>query len=365
MAPSYLHGISPDNNFFAYCAERNGNFDIYVVPVLGGAERRLTTSDDLDDGPEYSSDGKYIWFNSVRTGLMQVWRMKTDGSEQTQMSFDDTRNSWFPHVSPDSKQVVFITYKKGDLEPNQHLPNKNVELRLMPATGGEPKTIVELFGGQGTINVNSWAPDSRRFAFVSYKVETVAITPRPIPAQFTTSSDVGAVKQKGNLAYDPATGIYAVTGGGENLWAQADEFHYAWRKESGDFIFSTTLAFDGKEGNAHKKMGLMIRESLNTDAKYVDIAIHNDGLMSLQYRAQTGGITKEITTLTRAANHVVFIRKGKKLIMRTGAGAIPRQDNAEIEIDFPGEFYIGMYVCAHEAGVTRTANFSEVRFMKQ
>ncbi|GHT34135.1 hypothetical protein AGMMS49574_21070 [Bacteroidia bacterium] len=169
VGPSYLHGIAPDKTL-AYCAERNGNFDIYTVPFEGGVEKRLTTADGLDDGPEYSADGKYIWFNSVRTGLMQVWRMKADGSEQTQMTFDETRNSWFPHISPDGKNVIFITYTKGDVEPGQHLGNKNVELRLMPAAGGEAKTLVKLFGGQGTINVNSWAPDSKRLAYVSYKL---------------------------------------------------------------------------------------------------------------------------------------------------------------------------------------------------
>ncbi len=169
--PSYLHGWSPDGKELAYCAFRGGEAgDIYTIPVDGGEEKRLTDADGLDDGPEYSPDGKHIWFNSVRTGLMQVWRMRTDGSEQTQMTFDETRNSWFPHVSPDGKWVLFITYHKGDLEPRQHLANKNVELRIMPAEGGEPRTLVELFGGQGTINTNSWAPDSRRAAFVSYRL---------------------------------------------------------------------------------------------------------------------------------------------------------------------------------------------------
>lgn len=171
IAPSYLHGWSPDGRQLAYCADRKGNYDVYVIPAEGGEEVRLTTAEGLDDGPEYSPCGQYIWFNSVRTGLMQVWRMKADGSEQTQMTFDETRNSWFPHVSPDGRQVLFITYTKGDLEPGQHLANKNVELRLMPAAGGEPRTLVKLFGGQGTINVNSWAPDSRRLAFVSYRLK--------------------------------------------------------------------------------------------------------------------------------------------------------------------------------------------------
>lgn len=168
--PSYLHGWSPDGKTLAYCAFRSvaEGADIYTISVDGGEETRLTTAEGLDDGPEYSPDGKHIWFNSVRTGLMQVWRMNADGSNQTQMTFDETRNAWFPHVSPDGKQVIYITYFKGDLEPGQHLANKNVELWLMPAVGGEPKRVAELFGGQGTINTNSWAPDSRHVAFISY-----------------------------------------------------------------------------------------------------------------------------------------------------------------------------------------------------
>ena len=100
---------------------------------------------------------------------MQAWRMKADGSEQTQMTFDLDRNTWFPHVSPDGTQVVMLSYRKGDLEPGEHLPGKQVELRLMAASGGPVRTIAELYGGQGTINVNSWSPDSRHFAFVSYQ----------------------------------------------------------------------------------------------------------------------------------------------------------------------------------------------------
>lgn len=171
MGPSYLHGWSPDGKYLAYCAERNDNYDIYAIPTCGGEEIRLTTAEGLDDGPEYSPCGKYIWFNSVRTGEMQLWRMNADGSEQTQMTFDKDVYSWFPHVSPDGKQVIYICYYKGDLEPGQHLANKNVELRIMPAEGGTPKVLTKLFGGQGTINVNSWSPDSKRIAFVSYRLD--------------------------------------------------------------------------------------------------------------------------------------------------------------------------------------------------
>jgi len=168
--PSYLHGWSPDGKRLAYCAERNGQYDIYTISIDGGAETQLTNLPGLDDGPEYSPDGKTIWFNSVRTGLMQVWRMEADGSDPTHMVKEDA-NCWFPHVSLDGKWVVYVAYGKDDVNPGDHPANKNVELRLMPAGGCESKTIVKLFGGQGTINVNSWAPDNRMIAFVSYRLK--------------------------------------------------------------------------------------------------------------------------------------------------------------------------------------------------
>lgn len=171
QAPSFLHGWSPDGGTLAFCGARNGQFDIYTIPAAGGEETRLTDLPGLDDGPEYSPCGNSIWFNSTRSGLMQVWRMNADGSEPVQMT-DDEANSWFPHISPDGKRVCYITYRKGDVEPAQHPANKDVELRIMSAGGGPFKTLCALFGGQGTINVNSWAPDSRRFAFVSYRPTT-------------------------------------------------------------------------------------------------------------------------------------------------------------------------------------------------
>jgi Tol biopolymer transport system component len=96
---------------------------------------------------------------------MQIWRMKPDGSEQTQITSDEF-NNWFPHISPDGKWIVFISFPK-DIEPGSHPFYKHVYLRLMPISGGQPKVIAYLYGGQGTINVPSWSPDSKKIAFVS------------------------------------------------------------------------------------------------------------------------------------------------------------------------------------------------------
>ena len=170
IAPSYLHGWSPDGLNLCYTAERNGKWDIYSIPFWGGREKRLSDAPGLDDGPEYSPDGRYIWFNSTRSGLMQLWRMEADGKNPSQMTFDEA-NSWFPHLSPDGERLAYISYRKGDVEPDKHPPNKDVQLRLMSSKGGDFKVIAELFGGQGTINVNSWSPDNTHIAFVSYRLK--------------------------------------------------------------------------------------------------------------------------------------------------------------------------------------------------
>jgi len=168
---SYLHGWSPDGKWLTYTAKRNNDptpagFDIYKIPSNGGKEIQLTNVTGLDDGPEYSPDGKYIYFNSVRSGLMQLWRMKPDGSDPEQLTNDDY-NNWFAHISPDGKWIVCITFLKDEVKPDDHPFYKHVYLRMMPASGGPLKVIAYLYGGQGTINTPSWSPDSKKIAFIS------------------------------------------------------------------------------------------------------------------------------------------------------------------------------------------------------
>ena len=163
--PSYLHSWSPDGKFLVYTGGRNGEFDIYKISANGGDETNLTNTPGLDDGPEYTSDGKYIYFNSTRSGLMQLWRMKPDGSRQEQVT-NDEYNNWFPHISPDGKWIVFLSFLK-DVKPDDHPFYKRVYIRLMPAAGGPARIIAYVYGGQGTINVPSWSPDSKRVALVS------------------------------------------------------------------------------------------------------------------------------------------------------------------------------------------------------
>jgi Tol biopolymer transport system component len=151
------------------------NFNVYSIAATGGDETQLTVAPGLDDGPEFSPDGAYIYFNSQRTGHMQIWRMHPDGSDQEEVLSEDS-NDWFPHISPDGQWLAFLAYAPG---VNGHPADKDVEIRLMPLKStpdlakSNPtkaiKVLAKLFGGQGTINVPSWSPDSKRLAFVSYE----------------------------------------------------------------------------------------------------------------------------------------------------------------------------------------------------
>lgn len=168
QTPSYWHGWAPNGKDVAVVGMRDGSkiYNLYKVNVNTKVETALTANTTGHvDGPEYSPDGKFIYYNANPTGTMQIWRMKADGSSKEQLTFDEY-HSWFPHISPDGKWMVMISFPT-DIEPNSHPSNKQVMLRLMPLAGGAPKVIAYLYGGQGTINVNSWSPDSKKIAFVS------------------------------------------------------------------------------------------------------------------------------------------------------------------------------------------------------
>ena len=169
LNPSYWHGVSPDGKYIVYCAERNGNYDVYKMNADGGEEIRLTTAAGLDDGPEYSPDGQYIYFNSYRSGKMQIWRMHPDGSHQEQMTFDAYSN-WFAHIAPHNKNAVLISYAKDQAQ--QHPFGKEVKLRLLDLTTKKVEDLTPAFyGGQGTINVPSWNPEGTKFAYVLYALK--------------------------------------------------------------------------------------------------------------------------------------------------------------------------------------------------
>lgn len=177
-APSYFHGWSPDGQWLAFVGERGGHFNIFRVKADGGSEERLTSAQAYDDGPDYSPDGKWIYINTDRSGGWDIWRFPAEGAgandAKAERVTDDPLEDWFPHPSPDGRWLVFLSFPHGT---KGHDVKTKIQLRMIPMPGpqagvapSKPEVLTDFFGGQGTINVNSWSPDSQQFAFVSYEV---------------------------------------------------------------------------------------------------------------------------------------------------------------------------------------------------
>jgi Tol biopolymer transport system component len=165
--PSYAHGWSPDGGTIAYCAARAGKLDVYTAPVMvngSDAESKFTTFEGgYNDGPDYSADGKDIYICSNRTtGVYQIWKAPAEGGEFQQLTFD-TRENWFPHPSPDGRWIAYVSYPPG---VTSHDAETDVELRLLDLHDLTlpPRTLVKLFGGQGTINVIRGRPTVQHLA---------------------------------------------------------------------------------------------------------------------------------------------------------------------------------------------------------
>jgi hypothetical protein len=181
--PSYFHGWSPDGRYLAYVYQHPGpngapaNYDIFRVLATGGEPEQLDSNPGYDDGPDYSPDGKWIYFNSDRSGGWDVWRIPADGAgpddQKAEQITNDELEDWFPHPSPNGKWLVFLSFPRGTKTHNDKLAD--MQLRMMPLPGArlaqpaQVQVLTTFFGGQGTINVNSWSPDSTRFAFVIYE----------------------------------------------------------------------------------------------------------------------------------------------------------------------------------------------------
>jgi hypothetical protein len=181
---------------------------------------------------------------------------------------------------------------------------------------------------------------------------------------FPGSGDVGAVKIAGSASFDSATGTYTLTGAGTNMWITTDEFFMTWREVTGDFTLSADIAFEGAGVNAHRKLGLIIRDGLAGDAVYADAAVHGDGLTSLQYRPTKGAKTLQAVaqpTGSAIPGRITLERRGDRLSIEA-VGTNPAQSGSEITLSLPETCLVGLFVCSHEADVAETARFSNVIF---
>ena len=196
---------------------------------------------------------------------------------------------------------------------------------------------------------------------------SATLIPSPAVAQslgyFEAAGDVGAPAIAGATAYDATSQTYTITGAGTNMWAERDEFQFAWRKLSGDFIVRAHVRFIGKGVDPHRKIGWIVRQSLDAGSPYADAAVHGDGLTSLQFRRAAGGVTEQIESAVKGADVVQLERRGKAFIMSVAKFGEPFTTSELPELDLGEEVHVGLFVCSHNPKVSEQAVFSNVRIV--
>jgi hypothetical protein len=177
---------------------------------------------------------------------------------------------------------------------------------------------------------------------------------------FEDHSDVGTVLHAGSVEYDSSQRTYTISGGGENMWLAADAFQYVWKKVSGDVTLTADISFLNKSGNEHKKAVLILRQSLDADSVYADVALHASGLTSLQFRDEKGTVTHEIQSNTSAPRRLRIAKRGDYVYMSLAMEGEPKVAGGWLRIPLRGEFYVGLGVCSHDKDVVEKAVFSHV-----
>lgn len=180
---------------------------------------------------------------------------------------------------------------------------------------------------------------------------------------FQKQKNIGVTPKKGSAEYDPLTGEYSVTGGGANMWFGTDAFEFVYRKISGDVSFSSDVDFVGKGTEQHRKAALMIRQSLDANSPYADVALHGDGLTALQYRETAGATTLEMRSDVKAPIRIHIERHGNQFTISAGSNADDMKTTGPVTVTMHDPVYIGLAVCSHNAKVLETAVFSNVRLI--
>ena len=178
---------------------------------------------------------------------------------------------------------------------------------------------------------------------------------------FEAQRDVGVNAKPGSAEYDEKAKSYRVTGGGANMWFKEDAFHFVYLQTSGDVSLSADVAFEGQGVEAHRKAALMIRQSLEPNSAYADIAVHGDGLTSLQYRPESAVDTSEFRLAIKGPRTISIQRKGNEITVAASDGAGKPVTNGPVIVSMTGPVYVGLAVCSHNADVLETAIFSNVR----
>ncbi|WP_338874680.1 biopolymer transporter TolR [Spirosoma sp. SC4-14] len=181
--------------------------------------------------------------------------------------------------------------------------------------------------------------------------------------QFDGQADVGKVKHPGSATYNPARQEYTIVGSGTNIWFDHDEFHFVWKRMKGDFILQTNGKLLGKGVDPHRKLGWMVRSSLDSNSAHVNAVVHGDGLTSLQFRRTKGAATEEQKSSLTSADVIQLARKGNTYTMSVARNGQLFVTEQVTDLNLGDEVYVGLFVCSHNPNVSEKAVFHNVRLI--
>jgi TolB protein len=206
-----------------------------------------------------------------------------------------------------------------------------------------------------------------RQLFIACLLAASASAQGPNLGLFTNAADVGGPVNKGAASFDPATGEYRITGSGANMWAKQDQFQYVWKEMTGNFTVTATVRFLG-QGAAHRKAGIVVRQSLDTDATYADVVVHGDGMPSLQWRPRKAEdtFTFNLPFESPGTHTIKLQRQGARIYMSVGKNGAEVRDIGHTEVTFQPQapLLVGLAVCSHDANASDTAIFSNVSIVQ-
>jgi len=196
---------------------------------------------------------------------------------------------------------------------------------------------------------------------IPFALSAAAFAQSENPGLFSSSGDVGGPAIKGSTAFNPSNGQYRLTGSGANIWGKQDQFQYVWKEMSGNFTVTATMQFEG-HGADHRKAGIMVRQSLDTDSAYADVVIHGNGMPGLQWRSRQGEETNtfDLPFDKPGTFRIRLVRTGVKIFMYVGKDGEEPKLIANTEVSFHNPVLVGLAVCSHQADASDTVVFSNV-----
>jgi Tol biopolymer transport system component/DNA-binding winged helix-turn-helix (wHTH) protein len=184
--PAVFPQWSPNGHRILFHRRVDGPADLFSISVIGGQLKRLTSDPSEDRLATYSRDGKWIYFQSHRSGQSEFWKMPSEGGEATRLTFG---GSYWPVESPDGRTLFYV--QEGS----------ELTIWKVPVQGGTAEQVTGPIAKDPAFAVtdegiyykaDSESPPAQRIQFLSFstgEIRTVVVTEQEVGLGLSLSPD--------------------------------------------------------------------------------------------------------------------------------------------------------------------------------